>query len=860
MSDYKKSALWNKAFTPCDDGLNDSRNKLATAYEAFRERVQLLVGLIHKDMPDLTLHDITHIDALWQTASEIAGDDYPLNPAEAFVLGGAFLLHDAAHCIAAYLGGVAEIRALPEWKDFAAMRGVSEEELTPHSPDFQLVLFDVLRVLHPKQARELASLSWKAPGDPTPLYLLPHDELRMDYGDVIGQVAESHWWSPHELETLKNSTINSPACLSPASWSVDLLKLAVLLRTADAAHIDARRAPRFMFALVQPGKSSQIHWQFQSRMHQVKRDPDPLRQDLRISSSPFPVGEQEAWWLAYDAAQLIDKELRVADRLLLENRRERLAVRGLSAAYSPADFSRSVPTSGWEPVDASIKISNIKSLVERFGGEKLYGSDPSNALRELLQNAIDAVDACRKLGGLGEAEGSIEVSIDQSVEGEDYWLHVTDTGIGMSRYVLTEVLLDFGRSLWRSADLRGEWGGLPASGFEAIGQFGIGFFAVFMLGQQVRVTTRRYEAKDGESDQWLLEFKGGTEKRPVLRKPDDNERLKKHGTRVSVLISEQKYLDLCPRVEGWRDESPRVSFSQTCAWLAPALGIDLYVSEPAALRQRVVEANDWMTLDPHLLLNRIKLKHYLGAGLADHLVRSQVSKSLTPIYRPDGSTAGRCTPSHSAWREGIGVVKGGLRAGNVKGLEGIVFVQPQFDLARRDALPAISTSELQVWAEHQKSLELTQVKSIEDLDHNRQARLAMYGASHSGLLIGQWGNGVVNIEMLKIALSDLSELVVHEGEITYDIDDDVSKYLFDDIFELDSVVLQIPDHREPEWLEKIDDGSLSRSTWSLKSAVEAAVCEIWGQVRCDSENVVVGSVSGVEIHRYCLIYSKQTAE
>jgi len=30
-------------------------------------------------------------------------------------------------------------------------------------------------------------------------YLLPDQDLRHAYGDVIGLLAESHWWSPHEL-------------------------------------------------------------------------------------------------------------------------------------------------------------------------------------------------------------------------------------------------------------------------------------------------------------------------------------------------------------------------------------------------------------------------------------------------------------------------------------------------------------------------------------------------------------------------------------------------------------------------------------------------------------------------------------
>lgn len=60
-----------------------------------RERVRQLIQEIGAVLPDVTVHDITHVDALWRVAGEIAGGDYPLNPAEAFVLGGGFLLHDA---------------------------------------------------------------------------------------------------------------------------------------------------------------------------------------------------------------------------------------------------------------------------------------------------------------------------------------------------------------------------------------------------------------------------------------------------------------------------------------------------------------------------------------------------------------------------------------------------------------------------------------------------------------------------------------------------------------------------------------------------------------------------------------------
>ncbi|MFW9088101.1 HD domain-containing protein, partial [Pseudomonas sp. P2758] len=435
-------------------------------------------------MPSLTVHDITHIDALWWTASEVAGSDYPLNPAEAFVLGGAFLLHDSAHCIAAYPGGIEEIRKLPEWQVNCSKYKVLNEKLEKGTEVFQLILFEVLRNMHPRQARVLAKVSWSIPGDNAPLFLLPNDDLRRAYADVIGQIAESHWFSPHQLESFNHSKVTTPACLHPSPWTIDILKLAVLLRTADASHVDAQRAPRFLQALVQPEGVSLTHWNFQARINQIKIDPDPARKELIISGSEFPIDEQEAWWMAYDTARMIDNELKSANRILLDLHRPQLAARSVALSYSPEAFSRNVATSGWHPVDTSIKITDIKTMVDRFGGEKLYGRDPVYALRELIQNSVDAIHACRSLGGLGEDEGEIDVKCEPF--GENYWLQVTDTGIGMSRYVLTDILLDFGRSLWRSGDVRGEWKNLASTSFEAIGQFGIGFFSVFMLGQRVR--------------------------------------------------------------------------------------------------------------------------------------------------------------------------------------------------------------------------------------------------------------------------------------------------------------------------------------------------------------------------------------
>lgn len=851
MESFKNSPLWIQAFQSKNDGLDAKRQLLITAFTEFRLRVSYLVNQIHKDMPSLTVHDITHLDALWWTASEIAGKDYPLNPAEAFVLGGAILLHDAAHCIAAYPGGIDEIRLLPEWTIFSARQGLDGQSLVSGTEEFQMVLFDVLRVMHPKQARRLAKVHWQAPGDTTPLYLLENDNLRRSYGDVIGQIAESHWFYPHELESLNQFKINPPSFLHPADWSVDILKLAILLRTADAAHIDQQRAPRFLLALVKPGNSSLIHWNFQSRMHEVKLDSDPERNDLRVSSMPFPASEQDAWWMAYDTARLIDNELRAADRLLLDNNRKRLSARSVAFSYSPEAFARNVPTEGWHPVDTSIKITDIKSMVERFGGDKLYGNSPSAALKELLQNSVDAIHACRSLGGLGNEEGEIEVALE--IEGEKRWIHITDTGLGMSRYVLTDVLLDFGRSLWRSGDLQGEWQNLSASNFEAIGQFGIGFFSIFMLGERVRVLTRRYESKQSESPQWLLEFTAGTNKRPILREPSETERLKRHGTKVSVLISSEIMNSLCPAITPLKN-SKRVTLREACAELTPALDINLFTRIGTETREAAIKANDWLTISPLDLLNRTRPSNYY---YQKELLTTDWS-NLSCLKDNHGNIKGRCSVGNSTSlsgyprSHGIGSVKGVL-AGSVPGLNGIVLSKPQTDLARKTSIPDITILELATWAEEQK------IKLIDSgkIQASASLLLSRFGASPSNLIIGELAGSRTSREQLISKASRFDFFLIHDGEVTHEDEEDISKRNFQDDFEREDNLIEMTSVRVPDWFSQLDGYSHSVDTWTYEELIISALKEAWGDVVIDEDDThCVGDVDGAKIRRSCRVARK----
>lgn len=75
-------------------------SRLRQSFIQFRGRTSQLVDQIESSFRDLTVHNMVHIDALWESASLLLRDKPSINPLEGYVLGGAFLLHDAGLALA----------------------------------------------------------------------------------------------------------------------------------------------------------------------------------------------------------------------------------------------------------------------------------------------------------------------------------------------------------------------------------------------------------------------------------------------------------------------------------------------------------------------------------------------------------------------------------------------------------------------------------------------------------------------------------------------------------------------------------------------------------------------------------------
>ena len=101
-----------------------------------------------------------------------------------------------------------------------------------------------------------------------------------------------------------------------------------------------------------------------------------------------------------------------------------------------------IQTTGWEPTESTVHVSDVSALVQKLGGEELYGRDIDRlyvVLRELIQNSADAIHARRSITQ-GEFAGRITIRLARSTAG--VWvLQVDDDGVGMSQATLSKDLL-----------------------------------------------------------------------------------------------------------------------------------------------------------------------------------------------------------------------------------------------------------------------------------------------------------------------------------------------------------------------------------------------------------------------------------
>ncbi len=149
----------------------------------------------------------------------------------------------------------------------------------------------------------------------------------------------------------------------------------------------------------------------------------------------------------------------------------------------------------------SIHTENIFPIIKKF----LY-SDNEIFLRELVSNAVDAVQKLNRLGALGQYSGEVgEGRVEVAFDADKKTITISDNGLGMTAEEIKKYINQIAFSgatefLEKFKDAK--------DANELIGKFGLGFYSAFMVAEKVEINTLSYQ--DGAAPaRWVCD--GSTE-------------------------------------------------------------------------------------------------------------------------------------------------------------------------------------------------------------------------------------------------------------------------------------------------------------------------------------------------------------
>ena len=265
---------------------------------------------------------------------------------------------------------------------------------------------------------------------------------------------------------------------------VNLLYIAVLLRTADLLHVTCDRTPMVEYRLISPQNTiSKREWLKQQAVLSIdiqyeRNDKGEIvdNQTPHIFEFQAEFADPECYFSFVDFVQYSIAELKRChswcDMSAKQNRNK------YYFPWDDIDIGR-VKTAGFSKDKLHFDIDH-KSILSLLTGHTLY-NDSTVVLRELIQNAMDA----EKAQAASEKEGTLyRGHTDICWDSTTRTLTISDNGTGMTVSDVKNYLLRVGASKYQSEAFKKAY---PS--FHSISRFGIGLLTCFMISDDVDIYT-----------------------------------------------------------------------------------------------------------------------------------------------------------------------------------------------------------------------------------------------------------------------------------------------------------------------------------------------------------------------------------
>jgi molecular chaperone HtpG len=316
---------------------------------------------------------------------------------------------------------------------------------------------------------------------------------------------------------------------------------AVLLRTTDLLHVTKDRTPSVMYQTVKFSDPKSVEeWDKQLGTFAVgpkgrKLDESDPESAVIVINADFT--EERPLFALQEYVAYADAEIKQSNRWITKS------------AENPDGKDYKFP---WNKVEGDVRLEGVPPQPMRFEldrgrlldllvGHTIY-NEPTVAIRELLQNGIDAVRYQTHLEKRAESESNTRGKVVVSWDPKSRNLAIQDNGVGMDRDVIRHHLMNVGSSYYNTPQFESEHGD-----FVPISRFGIGILTCFMISDDIEIVTFqkqrgfRIRMTSVKSTYLLRELEKGDKL---------VESLEPHGTRVTlrlrdtVDLSEKNVLDI----------------------------------------------------------------------------------------------------------------------------------------------------------------------------------------------------------------------------------------------------------------------------------------------------------------------------
>jgi molecular chaperone HtpG len=431
-----------------------------------------LLERVPENMPEFTLHNANHSIHVIENMDRIIPRETlkQLNIIEISIFIYAAYLHDIG-----MVSSSDERKQIVKTSEFKNLLIFNEEfyeqfEEAKNNADYETasdienkIFTNYLRINHVERAHKIiekynldSKISWKD----------------VSYYQWVRSVCESHELPVKDLYNIKSWPNDTFVLDKP----VNIQYLAVIFRLADILDIDPERTPKHLFYYINPNDEISIkEWKkhlsitgFQITSEKIKI----------VADCKHP--EQERTLRKF--IKTIDKEIEDSYRLV-SNYRDNLEEKYTLKLSDSID--KEIHSIGYEYCDFCFEL-DYRRVLDLLMGERFYG-DPIVALRELLQNSVDAV---RYRESLEKREGNgYTPSIEVSLKNDE--LIVEDNGIGMDEGIFENYFMKVGRSYYQSLNFRQK-----NLDIDPVSEFGIGILSVFMVASKFTVESKRKTFED----------------------------------------------------------------------------------------------------------------------------------------------------------------------------------------------------------------------------------------------------------------------------------------------------------------------------------------------------------------------------